>query len=117
MLLWIVGMATALLTAVYMIRLMVLTFRGKSDLATSGRDRTARNPTGMLSHGHHGAPHESPRVDGHSARRACVGCAFAGYLGVPEGLRSGKIASKILEPSSEEPSLATAGEARAGLGA
>jgi NADH-quinone oxidoreductase subunit L len=100
-LLWAVGAVTALLTAIYMTRLMVLTFYGKErlseqqsreaashveDKATAGHGHSAHD------HGHHaGPPRESPLSMVLPLVVLAAGAAFAGYLGVPEGLSGGKI--------------------------
>ncbi|HWO00933.1 MAG TPA: NADH-quinone oxidoreductase subunit L [Blastocatellia bacterium] len=98
--LWFIGAITALLTAVYMTRLMVLTFLGKE------RFSEAHHKTAQYSHGgesHHPAPpHESPASMVVPLVVLAVGALFAGYLGVPEGLSGGKIPNyfeRFLEPS------------------
>jgi NADH-quinone oxidoreductase subunit L len=90
--LWAIGAITALLTAIYMTRLMVLTFWGKlrsEEADTHGsHDSTAHHDD----HGHHGGPpHESPRSMVIPLVVLAIGAVFAGYLGVPEGLSGGRI--------------------------
>jgi NADH-quinone oxidoreductase subunit L len=82
-LLWAVGAATALLTAIYMTRLMVLTFWGER-----------RSPGG--------ASRDAPPSMWVPLVVLAVGAALAGYLGVPEGLAGGKIPNyfeRLLEGS------------------
>jgi NADH-quinone oxidoreductase subunit L len=100
--LWVVGAITALLTAIYMTRLMVLTFWGKERFA----DDHASNGHGSHQgddHGHHGGkPKESPMSMVLPLVVLAIGAVFAGYLGVPEGLTGGKIPNyfeRLLEPS------------------
>ncbi|MEK6407078.1 MAG: NADH-quinone oxidoreductase subunit L [Acidobacteriota bacterium] len=99
--LWAVGAITALLTAVYMTRLMVLTFWGKERLASSESAPAAHSPSGGHEH-HGGPPRESPASMVIPLVVLAVGAALAGYLGVPEGLSGGRISNyfeRFLEPS------------------
>jgi NADH-quinone oxidoreductase subunit L len=65
--LWVVGLLTSLLTAVYMTRLMVLTFHGEPREAVA-----------------HGQPHESPLVMTLPLVVLAVLSVFGGVLGLPE---------------------------------
>jgi NADH-quinone oxidoreductase subunit L len=98
--LWGVGAITALITAIYMTRLMVLTFWGKA------RFGDTHTPEAHGSHGDEhesgGLPHESPRSMVLPLVVLAAGALFAGYLGVPEGLSGGKLPNyfeRLLEPS------------------
>ncbi len=99
--LWGIGAITALLTAVYMTRLMVLTFWGKQRVGSSESAPAAHSAQG--DHGHHGRPpHESPASMVIPLVVLALGAALAGFLGVPEGLSGGKIGNyfeHFLEPS------------------
>ena len=102
--LWFVGAATALLTAIYMTRLMVLTFWGNErfDWGSHKHD----------SHGHddHHAPKESPTSMVLPLVVLAAGAIFAGYLGVPEGLSGGRIQNffeHLLKPAIAEPVVHT----------
>ncbi|MEN3333105.1 MAG: NADH-quinone oxidoreductase subunit [Blastocatellia bacterium] len=99
--LWGVGALTALLTAVYMTRLMVVTFWGKERFAKAHGD--APHGGHHDDHGHHGGkPKESPLVMTLPLIVLAVGAVLAGFLGVPEGLSGGKIPNyfeRFLEPS------------------
>lgn len=123
--LWIVGAITALLTAVYMTRLMVLTFWGSErfseshaahhDTRHSDESHQSVTPHGVgpNEHEHHaGPPRESPRSMTVPLVVLAIGAVFAGYLGVPEGLSGGKIPNyfeRILEPSIAHPQDAHSG--------
>jgi NADH-quinone oxidoreductase subunit L len=94
-LLWVVGAATALLTAVYMTRLMVLTFWGKERFREGGDH-------GDLHAQHEHTPHESPASMVVPLVVLAIGAALAGYLGVPAGLSGDKIPNyfeHFLEPA------------------
>jgi NADH-quinone oxidoreductase subunit L len=99
--LWAVGAITALLTAVYMTRLMVLTFWGKERLASSESAPAAHSASGGHEH-HGGPPRESPASMVIPLVVLALGAALAGFLGVPEGLSGGKLGNyfeHFLEPS------------------
>jgi NADH-quinone oxidoreductase subunit L len=99
--LWAVGVITALLTAVYMTRLMVLTFWGKERLGSSEAAPAAHSATGDHLH-HGGPPRESPASMVIPLVVLALGAALVGFLGVPEGLSGGKIGNyfeHFLEPS------------------
>ena len=86
--LWFAGAATALLTAVYMTRLMVLTFWGKQRFSENGDSHADHDDE----HGHHsGLPHESPRSMVVPLVVLAVGAIVAGYIGMPEGLSGGRV--------------------------
>jgi NADH-quinone oxidoreductase subunit L len=96
--LWMVGAVTALVTAIYMTRLMVLTFWGPE------RFEAAESHGAHDSHGHgpHGNPAESPKSMIVPLIVLALGAILAGYVGVPEGLSGGAISNHIehfLEPS------------------
>jgi NADH-quinone oxidoreductase subunit L len=139
--LWAVGAFTALMTAIYMTRLMVVTFWGKARFPTAHEEAHAHahpdeshqavTPPGVgpATHEHHGGPpRESPLVMTLPLIVLAIGAVFAGFLGIPEGLSGGKIPNyfeRFLEPSiahvggshgtlqtgSEHATLATRGEA------
>jgi NADH-quinone oxidoreductase subunit L len=103
--LWFVGAVTALLTAVYMTRLMVLTFWGKERFEDQKRGDAHHGSAD--DHGHHGGtPRESPPSMVLPLVVLAVGAIFAGYLGVPEGLSGGRIPNyfeEILHHSIAQP--------------
>jgi NADH-quinone oxidoreductase subunit L len=100
-LLWGIGAITALITAVYMTRLMVLTFWGKQRQSASESAHTTHS-TADGHHEHDGFPRESPSSMVVPLIVLAMGAALAGFLGVPEGLSGGKIGNyfeHFLEPS------------------
>jgi NADH-quinone oxidoreductase subunit L len=114
--LWLVGAITALLTAVYMTRLMVLTFWGERRTESNSLDHSHAEDS------HHAAapPRESPPSMFVPLLVLSVGAIFAGYLGVPEGLSGGRIPNyfeRLLEPAiaheSQNPHLSPAGAGHA----
>ncbi len=99
--LWFVGAATALLTAIYMTRLMVLTFWGDERFDTHGSHSHDSH-----GHGDHHAPKESPVSMVLPLVVLAAGAIFAGYLGVPEALSGGRIQNffeHLLHPAIAEP--------------
>jgi NADH-quinone oxidoreductase subunit L len=97
--LWFVGAVTALVTAVYMTRLMVLTFWGSERFGASESAPRAHSTAGEH---HSGAPRETPASMIVPLVVLAAGAVFAGYLGVPEGLSGGRISNyfeRLLEPS------------------
>jgi NADH-quinone oxidoreductase subunit L len=82
--LWGIGALTALLTAVYMTRMMVMTFWGTE------RFRETHNDPHGSDHGHHGAvePHESPWIMTVPLIVLAVLSTVGGFIGVPYALSS-----------------------------
>src|SRR5262249_52451448 len=80
LLLWAVGLLTALLTAIYMTRLIVLTFFGDERFAEHSHD----------AHDHSGGkPHESPPSMIVPLVVLAAGAALVGFLGVPDAFWKG----------------------------
>ena len=99
--LWFVAAVTALLTAVYMTRLMVLTFWGKKRFDSSESAPPAHSTAGEHEH-HGGSPRESPASIVIPLVVLALGAALVGFLGVPEGLSGGKLGNyfeHFLKPS------------------
>jgi NADH-quinone oxidoreductase subunit L len=84
--LWFVAALTAFLTAIYMTRLMVLTFWGNERFAES--DSAHHAPEG---HSHSVHPHESPPSMVIPLVVLAAGAILMGFLGIPEILSFGKI--------------------------
>jgi NADH-quinone oxidoreductase subunit L len=82
--LWLVGAGTALLTAVYMTRLMVLTFWSGERFQVG--DPHSDSPHGDAHEGHGGTPHESPANMTVPLIVLAALAALGGYVGVPNGL-------------------------------
>jgi NADH-quinone oxidoreductase subunit L len=82
--LWGVGAVTALLTAVYMTRMMVMTFWGKERFRESNAD-----PGQKRDHHHHRVePHESPWIMTAPLIVLAVLSTLGGFIGVPYALSS-----------------------------
>ncbi|HEU4390322.1 MAG TPA: NADH-quinone oxidoreductase subunit L, partial [Blastocatellia bacterium] len=104
--LWAVGAATALLTAVYMTRLMVLTFGGDRR-RSEGASHDSHSDDG------HATPQESPRVMTVPLIVLAIGAVAAGYVGLPSSLTGGRIPNFIehlLEHSVARGAIRTAEE-------
>jgi NADH-quinone oxidoreductase subunit L len=82
--LWALAIVTALLTAVYMGRLMALTFWGTSRAAAA--------------HASHG-PHEAPLLMTWPLIALAVGAAVAGFVGIPQALAGANAIEHFLAPS------------------
>ncbi|HKV41035.1 MAG TPA: NADH-quinone oxidoreductase subunit L [Blastocatellia bacterium] len=105
--LWAVGLVTALITALYMTRLMVLTFwgderfRGSAHGADHGGDSHGTNPA-LSDSGHAHTPKESPLSMVLPLVVLAAGALLAGYLNAPKawlGEKYGEAFSRFLEPS------------------
>jgi len=97
--LWFIGAVTALLTAIYMTRLMVLTFWGRERF--SSPELAPEAPSVASEHDHSG-PRESPLSMVTALVVLAIGAAFAGYLGVASGLSDARIPNyfeEFLRPS------------------
>src|SRR5471032_704170 len=94
-LLWVIGILTALLTAIYMFRLVFMAFHGESRRAAASHEASI-----------HDAPHHSPSHL-HDAPPAmavalivlAIGSVVAGYAGLPSILGGGDWFARYLEPS------------------
>jgi len=94
-LLWVIGLLTALLTAIYMFRLVFMAFHGESRRAAASHEASI-----------HDAPHHSPSHL-HDAPPAmavalivlAIGSVVAGYAGLPSILGGGDWFARYLEPS------------------
>ena len=92
-LLWIVGVLTSLLTAVYMFRLVFLAFHG---------ERAAGEEQVPLPHGVHGGrPHlrDAPPAMALALVVLAAGSIAAGYLGLPHALGGSNRIERFLAPS------------------
>ena len=103
--LWVIGVATSLLTAIYMFRLVFLTFHGERAAAGHAHDADGHGAHGT-GHGHaapdvhdeHGAHHGGHLHDAPPAMAAAllilaVGSVVAGYVGVPHAASAAPTAS------------------------
>ncbi|HXF42899.1 MAG TPA: NADH-quinone oxidoreductase subunit L [Pyrinomonadaceae bacterium] len=101
--LWVIGLVTAVLTAVYMTRLMIMTFWGEPRFASGHQghhhEQMADHSTHEESHNH--TPHESPWVMTLPLIVLAILSTFGGLIGVPYALSGGAIPNvieKTLEP-------------------
>jgi NADH-quinone oxidoreductase subunit L len=114
-LLWTIGMMTALLTAVYMFRLVFLTFHGSRRAAAEPAHAHGDHGHGAAghghdsAHGHHGAPHDAPPSMAIPLIVLAIGSIVAGYVGVPHALGGHNRIEGFLEPAFEVHAPATAG--------
>jgi NADH-quinone oxidoreductase subunit L len=127
--LWFVAAITSLLTAIYMFRLVFLTFHGERRhgvVASAAAHPEETEPTQHAAHGHgadshghghghgHGhAPHEAPWSMAFPLIVLALGSVLAGYIGVPHALGGHNWIEGFLHPSFEvsgETQRASAGE-------
>ncbi|MDR1989986.1 MAG: NADH-quinone oxidoreductase subunit L [Acidobacteriaceae bacterium] len=103
--LWVLGVATSLLTAIYMFRLVFLTFHGTratADVvaaAQHGHDggHGHDDAHGHDAHGHH--LHDAPKPMAFALIVLAVGSILAGYVGVPQVIGGSNRIEQFLEPS------------------
>jgi NADH-quinone oxidoreductase subunit L len=97
--LWAVGVVTALLTAIYMTRLIVLTFRGNERFVGSA---DGHNVEGSA----HGAkPHESPKTMLLPLIVLAAGAIVVGFVGANDFLGLENKFEHFIRPSVEDPKL------------
>ena len=92
--LWLVGLATSLLTAVYMFRLVFMAFYGHRVDST---DATHATHQADLAHATH--LHDAPRPMALALVVLAAGSIVAGYVGLPHVLGGGDWFARFLEPS------------------
>jgi NADH-quinone oxidoreductase subunit L len=114
-LLWVIGMATSLLTAIYMFRLVFLAFHGeRRHDAPAQAHPEEEEPAAHATHaaaphgahaahgGHHAhAPHDAPASMAVPLVVLAIGSIFAGYVGVPHALGGSNRIETFLHPSFE----------------
>jgi NADH-quinone oxidoreductase subunit L len=100
-LLWAIAAVTSLLTAIYMFRLVFLTFHGERRTAGAGHD--AHHGHGHAAHGGHGhgAPHDAPPSMAMPLVVLAIGSVLAGYVGLPHALGGHNLIEGFLEPAFE----------------
>jgi len=117
--LWVVAAITAVITAVYMTRLMVMTFWGRERFteARNGNHAGAGHASGGHgdAHGHHGRPHESGWLMTVPLIILAILSIFGGYVGVPAALSMGRpnYFERFLKESVAQSEPATATHAAA----
>lgn len=102
--LWAISAVTALLTAIYMFRLVFLTFHGKyRGAATANKNQVIQTESGNV----HTPPlHDAPPAMAIALIVLAFGSVLAGYAGVPEGLGGTNAFGTWLEPAFEAPAEA-----------
>ena len=108
-LLWIIGMATSLLTATYMFRLVYLTFFGerRHDAPASysphhaADSHSSHGPVTGGSHGHGAGSHlhDAPPAMAMALVLLAIGSVLAGYIGIPHALNGHNALGTWLEPA------------------
>jgi NADH-quinone oxidoreductase subunit L len=104
LLLWGIGLVTSFLTAVYMFRLVFLTFHGERRSTSAARhDAAPEHPEEeeRAAHGHNGHLHDAPPAMALALIILAVGSVLAGFVGVPHALGGSNEIEAFLEPSFE----------------
>jgi NADH-quinone oxidoreductase subunit L len=106
--LWIIGAITALLTAIYMFRLVFLTFWG--DRAHRQTSDTSHRHASVPSHGHGAGSHlhDAPPAMALALIVLAVGSVAAGWIGIPHVLGGHNDLHAWLQPVFEAPARAGA---------
>jgi NADH-quinone oxidoreductase subunit L len=122
--LWLLGVMTSLLTAVYMFRLVFLAFHGERRApgahavqppAHPEEEEPAAQASPANAHGHGPAHlHDAPPSMAVPLIVLAIGSVLAGYAGVPQVLRGANRIERFLEPSFEAAAEPAAGTAPAG---
>jgi NADH-quinone oxidoreductase subunit L len=105
-LLWAIAAATSLLTAIYMFRLVFLTFHGPRAVAPVGAHGPDHGHGARGGHGGHGHLHDAPPAMAIPLILLAIGSAVAGYVGVPHALGGENHIEKFLEPAFHPPPVA-----------
>jgi NADH-quinone oxidoreductase subunit L len=117
--LWIIGLVTAGVTAVYMTRMMVLTFFGKERFghdhdAPGAHDAPDPHGHGEERHGRHDKPHESPPVMWIPLAILAILSLVGGWVGIPAALGGSNHFEHFLEPAIAHVGSHTAGAPHGG---
>jgi NADH-quinone oxidoreductase subunit L len=97
-LLWVVGLMTSLLTAIYMFRLVFLAFFGPRHVEEPAH--AAAEPHGGATNHHQ---HDAPKPMAFALVLLAAGSIFAGYVGLPAVLSSHNRFNEFLAPSFSPP--------------
>jgi NADH-quinone oxidoreductase subunit L len=105
--LWAIGVLTSLLTAIYMFRLVFLTFHGERAAAGHGHDAHGHGAKaahgghghGHDDHGHGGHLHDAPPAMAAALIILALGSLVAGFVGVPHALGGSNKIESFLESS------------------
>jgi NADH-quinone oxidoreductase subunit L len=103
-LLWVAGVVTSFLTAVYMFRLVFLAFHGERRHAPAhGHAPAHPEEEGPVAHGHAAHLHDAPPSMAIPLVVLAIGAVLAGYVGVPHALGGANRIEGFLEPSFSAP--------------
>jgi NADH-quinone oxidoreductase subunit L len=107
---WFVAAVASLLTAIYMFRLVFVTFHGErrtGDAAGHGHDAHGSHAAagGHGPAGHGGHLHDAPAPMAFALIVLAIGSVLAGYIGVPAVLGGSNHIEHFLEPSFTAPGL------------
>jgi NADH-quinone oxidoreductase subunit L len=99
--LWVVGLLTSLLTAIYMFRLVFLAFHGPSPAASAAHAGPSPAPSAPHAGGHgaHSHLHDAPPAMAFALVVLAIGSVVAGYVGLPHVLGGSNRIERFLEPS------------------
>jgi NADH-quinone oxidoreductase subunit L len=104
---WAVAAAASLLTAIYMFRLVYLTFHGKRASAGAG-EQGAGVSHAVAGHGHAGGGghlHDAPPAMATALIILAIGSIAAGYIGIPAVIGGGNQIEHFLAPSFTAPGM------------
>jgi NADH-quinone oxidoreductase subunit L len=98
--LWVIAAVTALLTAIYMTRMMWLTFWGQERFGQGHESHGEHHNASDAhdDHGHHGKPHESPAVMWIPLAVLAILSIIGGFVGVPAAMGGSNHFEHFLEP-------------------
>ena len=105
-LLWVTGLVTSLLTAIYMFRLVFLAFHGERHAADVPSHSAPLHPAPLqvapgTAHPASGHLHDAPPAMAVALVVLAVGSVVAGYVGLPHALGGSNRIERFLEPSFE----------------
>jgi NADH-quinone oxidoreductase subunit L len=117
-LLWVVGALTSLLTAVYMFRLVFLTFHGERAVAPAEASEETSAHHASSHEGSHSTTHlhDAPPAMAFALIVLALGSILAGYVGVPHALGGHNQLATWLAPSFEARGAAIGAGAGAAVG-
>ena len=101
--LWTIGLITSLLTAIYMFRLVFLTFHGERRRAAHPEHPEEEEPAAHSGHAHSGGAHlhDAPPAMTIVLVVLAIGSVVAGFVGVPHAIGGSNRIEAFLEPSFE----------------
>jgi len=106
-LVWGVAVVASLLTAIYMFRLVFLTFHGER---APVQDHARRSPGSSDPENHHSHLHDAPPAMAIVLILLAIGSVFAGYIGVPAVIGGSNRIEHFLAPSFAAPGVEVSGE-------